>query len=356
MPFPRSRNHGCRLAEIEIYGISAVVMENASLRVTVLSGKGADILEFLYKPRDVDFLWRPPLEPLAPGSFVPSKPRPGGSFSLYYFAGWQEIFPLGSEGVEFRGADIGQHGEVHGLPWSHDILSDSADEISVAFETRCRLTPFRLRRVMTLRSDVPALFIEESATNEGGAEADFMWGHHIAFGPPFLSNECVVEFPPSKVTSWGPDGAPGTRLQFAEGLDWPEVPSDDGPVNLGAVDAPGELEHNQSFVHDMSEGWYAIRNPGKGAGFGLAFDNALFKTVWDWRIGHAAKDAPWWGTGYALALEPFSTFTLPFDRAVREGDSLKLGPGESIRTWLTAVAFDGSGPVSRIARSGEARH
>ncbi len=47
MPFARSRNFGCRVPEIEIFGLPAIVMENAPLRVTILSGKGADILEFL---------------------------------------------------------------------------------------------------------------------------------------------------------------------------------------------------------------------------------------------------------------------------------------------------------------------
>ncbi len=355
MPFARSRNFGCRVSEIEIFGLPAVVMENAPLRVTVLSGKGADILELLYKPRDVDFLWRPPLDPQAPGSFAPSLPPAEGSFSLFYFTGWQEVFPLGSAGVEYRGAKLGQHGEVHGLPWSHDILTDRPDEVSVSFETRCRLTPFRLQRVMTLRSDAPALHIEETVTNEGGEEIDLMWGHHIAFGAPFLGPDCEIQFPAGKATVWGPDRAPGTRLRYAEGLDWPEAFSEDGPVDLSMVAGPDEIEHNQSFVHDMAEGWYAIRNPRLAAAFGLAFDLSVFKTVWDWRIGHKATGAPWWSKGYTVALEPFSTFQVPFDRAVEAGDSLKLGAGESLRTWLTAVAFDGLDPISGIDRNGEVR-
>jgi hypothetical protein len=208
---------------------------------------------------------------------------------------------------------------------------------------------------MTLRSDLPALSIEEVATNEGGEEIDLMWGHHIAFGSPFLGPDCEIQFPASKVTSWGPDGAPGTRLRHAEKLDWPKVPSEDGPVDLSKVVGASEIEHNQSFVHDMSEGWYAIRNPKMAAAFGLAFDSSIFRTVWDWRIGSKAGGAPWWGNGYTVALEPFSTFQVPFDRAVEAGDSLKLGPGKSLQTWMTAVAFDGVSPVSGIGRGGEIR-
>lgn len=343
------------MAEITIFGLGAVVLENARLRVTVLAGKGADIFEFLYKPLDVDFLWRPPLEPMAPSAFLPSVPPARGTFGLFYFAGWQECFPLGSAGVEHRGATIGQHGEVHGLPWSHDVLLDSPDEVSVAFQTRCRLTPFRLTRTLTLRSDIAALLIEETATNEGGAEAEFMWGHHIAFGEPFLGPDCTVQFPASKVTSWGADRAPGTRLRFTAGANWPAVPSEDGPADLSMVTAPGDIRHNQTFVHDLSDGWYSIRSGRLGVGFGLAFDRSVFKTVWDWRIGHQATDAPWWGKGYTVALEPFSTFNVPFDRALQAGEALTLAPGASLNTWLTAVAYEGADPVRAITREGQVR-
>lgn len=352
MGAPRSRNHGCRLAVIKLFDIDAVVLENAPLRVTVLNGKGADIFEFLYKPLDVDFLLRPALEPLPPGAFAPSRPPAGGYFGLYYFAGWQEVFPHGSVGTSYRGAEFGAHGEVHGLPWSCSIVKDDPDEVSVAFETRCRLTPFRLRRTMSLRSDHPSLFIEETTTNEGGEEIDFMWGHHIAFGPPFLGPDCTVQFPPSRVTSWGPDRARGTRLQAADGLAWPQVPSEDGVVDLSKVAGPKDLCHNQTFHHDMAEGWYAIRNERAGAGFALAVDPGVFKVVWDWRIGHLQTGAPSWGAGYTIGLEPFSTFNLPFDRAVEAGDSLVLGPGASLNTWLTASAFAAKGPIRRATRDG----
>ena len=56
--FQHNRNYGCRLTEMVLAGYRAVVLENEKLRVTVIADKGADIYEFLYKPRDVDFMWR----------------------------------------------------------------------------------------------------------------------------------------------------------------------------------------------------------------------------------------------------------------------------------------------------------
>src|SRR5215204_3592098 len=51
----------------------AVFLENEKLRVGVLADKGTDVIEFNYKPRDVDFVWltaggvRNPTAPDGPG-------------------------------------------------------------------------------------------------------------------------------------------------------------------------------------------------------------------------------------------------------------------------------------------------
>lgn len=56
--FARNRNSGCRIT-VDIYfgDIPAVMLENEFIRMTVLAGRGADVVEFLYKPLDVDLVW-----------------------------------------------------------------------------------------------------------------------------------------------------------------------------------------------------------------------------------------------------------------------------------------------------------
>lgn len=52
------RNKGCRINdELRYKGLKTIVMENELLKVTILVDKGTDIIEFLYKPKDVDFMW-----------------------------------------------------------------------------------------------------------------------------------------------------------------------------------------------------------------------------------------------------------------------------------------------------------
>lgn len=58
--YTHERNFGCRVMEYLYRGLPTISLENELLRVTVLAGKGGDIFEFLYKPLDVDFMWRSP--------------------------------------------------------------------------------------------------------------------------------------------------------------------------------------------------------------------------------------------------------------------------------------------------------
>jgi hypothetical protein len=69
-PSRPARNWGARVHEIAVAGVRAVVLENELLRVTVLAGLGSDVIEFCYKPRDLDATW------LSPGGL--RDPRGGG--------------------------------------------------------------------------------------------------------------------------------------------------------------------------------------------------------------------------------------------------------------------------------------
>ena len=60
MDHSSGRSHGCRLIEYTHRNMTFLAMENEFLRVAILVDKGADIVEFLYKPTDTGFLWKEP--------------------------------------------------------------------------------------------------------------------------------------------------------------------------------------------------------------------------------------------------------------------------------------------------------
>ena len=116
--FHHNRNYGCRITELTLEGHRCVALENEELRVTIIADKGTDIYEFLYKPRDVDFMWRTWAGLRERSHFEPSSPRAAGAHLDYYEGGWQELFPNCGNISLHQGAEVGQHGEVLLLPWA----------------------------------------------------------------------------------------------------------------------------------------------------------------------------------------------------------------------------------------------
>src|SRR5665647_1532878 len=130
-----TRNSGCRITdEIRYKGLKALIMENELLRVFILTDKGTDILELLYKPKDIDFMWK------SPKTF-----RGGGidrkDFLESYLGGWQEIVPNGGSPCIYKGANFGLHDETSMIPWDYDILEDGQSKIMVKFYTKLSKVP-----------------------------------------------------------------------------------------------------------------------------------------------------------------------------------------------------------------------
>ncbi len=179
--YTHGRRAGCRASLDYTYqGMRVAFLENAHVRVGVLVDKGADVFEFVYKPRDLDFLWQSPIPMRKP--FVATSALPEGSFHDYYYGGWQEVLPSAGWAQEpYLGTYQGLHGEVSLLPFEAQREEDSPARVSIRFRTRCYRSPLSLERTMAVERDKPTLFITERLVNEGSEAFAVMWGHHPAF-------------------------------------------------------------------------------------------------------------------------------------------------------------------------------
>lgn len=330
-----SANSGCRWMECVWNGITTIIMENNIIRLEILADKGTDIVEFLYKPMDIDFMWRSPIPVYKPYLFIPTAQGKLGNFLDWYPGGWQEIFPNGGGICEYKGAVIGLHGEVALIPWKYSVLEDTVEKLSIKFYTHTYRTTFYIEKIITLEKDKPFVILDEKVVNTGGEEMDFIWGHHPAFGKPFLSPDCVIRIKKAKVMVGKGDGKSYTNLKEGEG-NWPLVDGIDGKkVDISIC--PGERDNVSEvmFLSDLSEGKYEIFNQKLKIGFSFEFPLDVFKYIWFWRIGGGSFEYPWYGRNYNIALEPFSS--LPnLQEAVKRGDSLKLKPGEILSAKIKA--------------------
>jgi len=349
-----SRHYACRVSDrLRLANQRLLVMENELLRVTLLLDKGADIVELRYKPRDLDFLWHSP-NPLFWGSWErESAPAPAGPFPDYYEGCWQEILPNAGRACEWGGAPLGQHGEVWALPWDCKILEDDPGMVWVELTVRCRRMPLSLTRRMILRAGVPALFLDEELHNDSPVDLAVMWGHHPAYGEPFLGPACRIDAPDCQVLV-DPHVGPRSRFDPSRRFTWPESVTTDGArVDISRIAAREEGVDEMYYLTDLSAPWYALVNEDMGLTCALAWGGSAFKCVWYWASLGGDLSWPSWGRYYTVALEPMSSWPAILTNAIEKGTELRLEAGETVEERLTVVVSEKASPVRDVSIGAE---
>ncbi len=348
------RNHSCRLHQYHCRGQRLLFLENDLLRVGVLVDKGADIFEFLFKPTDTDVMLHTPQGIRAP-TVQSVASTAWGSFLDYYEGGWQEILPNGGPPCTYKGVEFGLHGEISTIPWQYRIAMDTVEAVQVTLDVRPFRSPFHLRKSLTLRRGEPILEIEETLENEGGEPMELMWGHHPAFGAPFLSPSCRVDLPEGELLVEVFEDGSGTRIAQSGRHRWPTVPDAQGaPIDFSRPDAPGTGHEDLGYLVNLPEGWYAITNQAMEVGFALRWSLDVFPYLWIWRQFNQAAGYPWYGRVYTMALEPWSSYpSAGLANAIDNGTACLLEPGQSLQASLRAIAYQGARGVDHVAPSGE---
>ena len=347
------RQWGCRVDDRLVWcGYRALLLQNDLIQLVVLVDKGAEIVQFLHKPTDLDVLWRAPN-----GLRPPEATPPGASFFDRWSGGWFEVVPNGGPASSVNGADFGFFAETINVPWAHRILEDTPDCVRVGLWVRTTRTPFLLRKTLTLRRGRAALFIEESLTNEGAEPLPFMWGHHPVVGAPFLDEACRLSAPASTVEVLTAEDGPDHRMGLHQVGQWPWLKDRHGqPLDLRRLPPRSQRSMDNCYLKEFKEGWLAVQNDRAGLGFGLAWDAEVFRYVWIWQALGGGVGYPWYGRTYGIGLEPWSSYPCAgLSAAIENGTARRLAPGETQQAWLTAVLFSPVAEVAAIGRDGTVR-
>jgi len=332
----------CQLSESYIDGMLSLHLENDLVRIGILVDRGSDIFEFRYKPKDIDFLLRLRKGIRNPQSVFSQIRKTANQFEDYYYGGWQVCLP-NSPAFNYRGAELGQHGEVSLIPWQVEIVEESTELVSIKCSAEPLRIPIRIERTLSLKRDSTTLAVEEAVTNYSGTALDIMWGQHIAFGLPFLEDGVIID---TNAKTMEAESAMPEYHRFKRGevYTWPNARSKDGePDNASVIHRKGMAEFADLCYLDGygQNAFYTIKNETKNIGFALTWDGMLFKDLWFWQEFNATKDFPWWGDCYTVALEPWtSKWTQDPLKAIEKNEWLKLKAGETIKTLLRACAFE----------------
>lgn len=353
MLYRKQRNYGCRIQDqLNYQGMRTLVLENEKLRMTLLLDKGSEVIECLYKPLDMDLVWLSENGVHNPMRYLSTSADPVAAFVDYYSGGWQEVLPNGGPTAHYMGAMFGQHGEVAQMPWDYEILQDDESRVQVLLSVKTKKVPFLLEKKLTLSANRAELEVEEMLHNNGAVKLHYMWGHHLAFGKPFIGPGCIIRLPDSiQVITEATHSevcAPG-RIDRDVVHRWP-IATRTGPASEGGnqslVDLSRLPEHGTAsdivYLTGFERlGWYALENPYSGLGLKVSWDAEQFPYLWYWQEFGTTTSYPWYGRHYNIGLEPFSSYpTHGLEEAIRNGSAASIEANEQKRFTMKLQVFE----------------
>ncbi len=340
--YQHNRNYGCRFKKIVYKGYKSLLIENEKLRLLILLEKGSDILEFLYKPKDIDFLWKSHIEIDGSCRNPVTREYKSGSFLDTYEGGWQEILPSFGSAHNYKNTNMGVHGELYSLPWDYEVVADDVYKVRLKLFVRMKRTPFFVEKVITIRTGESFVEIEECIINEGCQKFKFMWGQHPALGKPFLDENCIIDLPDGLNGKTHRANISSTDIMPVDiSFKWPMVNSLDGKeISLNRIMSPEVKTDFRVWLEGFKQGWYAITNRQLKVGFGLKWDCDIFKYLFIWFSYGGWLDAPFYGRCYTVAPELQSSMPDNLEEVISLNRELELKPGEKLKTKYYAIAYE----------------
>ena len=346
--YHHNRNYGCRFHEIEYLGFRSLVLENELLRIIIMYEKGTDIVEFVYKPTDVDFMWRSPAVISSNKKNQLTKEQPTGAFLDEYEGGWQELLPNINNPTNYKGSSLGFHGEACFRVWDYQVITNTVEEVKIKFSLRLNRAPLFVTKTVTIKSYTPAVEFFEEIHNEGDEEFKFTWGHHPAIGKPFLDENCIIDVPEGTIGhTYEKDFSGNSILPLDKEFQWPLLKDKNNrTIDLSKIMSPDLKTAFCISLEQMKEGWYGITNPKIGIGFGMKWDVKIFKYIWMWAVYRGYYNFPFYGRTYNIALEPWSAIPDNLDDVIKAGRELTLEPLQKLNTKFQVIIYESKGRIN----------
>jgi len=326
------RNYKCRVQEVSIYGFKSLILENELLRVMMILDKGCEIVEFNYKKMDLDFVWR---TPNGLGALKNFSRNYSDDYTLtdYYTGGWFEAFPVCGSGGDYFGTHMPVYGEACYLPWDCMIIKDSEEEVIIQASCKTVRSPFYLEKKITIKSMVPALFIEDLIINISPEKLHFNIGYHPNFGKNFIDDGLEFEMPGCEIEILWMDK--NSRFNAGEKGNWPFLKDKNGTISdLRIVPAKRSGISEIINLKNIKDNFAILRNMEKGVEIKISFDKNIFKNILLWIVRNGDGKYPRYGNTNVVCILPKSNHLLKLEDVIKSRDYIEIRPGEKIAAWI----------------------
>lgn len=307
------------------------VLDNGVLRAEVLPGVGGTVTSLRHLASGASVLGSVPWD-------VTEMPEPSGAAAdeaawlTRFNGGWPLMFPNAGDACSVNGTRHGFHGEASVSPWA--VTGRAAGVLWL--RRRFLSVPVTMTRRIALRGDT--LEISESA--EADRPCAVIWGQHVTFGSDLLDGPVEIKAGAARVRACEAFDPPANPLRLGGRGVWPVLPGRRG----AAVDLsrpPAEAAALVCLDRFIAAPFVELHRVDGSLSVRLDWDAAPWPLCWLWIETGGTEDAPWFGRGRLIGVEPCSTWPATGLANARAAGAplVPLAPGTPVTARIALRAF-----------------
>ena len=328
-------SHETSIRQARLGSLEAVVLDNRSLRLTVLPELGGKIASLIWQESGHEYL----LQPTDPESAYLTRSH-GGLFENHEPCGFDECVPTVAECLypedPFPAKRLHDHGDVWCLPSNIEVV-DGQITLTSSLES----VPLQFTKTIKLLENTVRLDYE--TTNLSQSTLKFLWSAH-----PLLRVEPGAEIIlPPEVTQvevgWSKDqrlGKSGDRCS------WPKATGSSSQiVDINRIVSPSANTAEKLFTPRLSEGFCGLFLPRENECIVFYFDPRAvpYIGIWICQGGWPSSQA---GKHFTVALEPCNGRPDSLEKAITRNECAVLGPCGTMR-WRMEIEINRGAPRSQ---------
>lgn len=287
-------------------GVPAMRLEDDTVEVVVLPGRGAKIASLRHRPTSREWLLQPSQQMLPPVSV-------GDDFTSAALSGWDEMLPTITACADPNsGGPLPDHGEVWSRPWH--VEASSPTRLTTSIEGHA--LDYRLTRSIAV-SGAGRIRLDYELGVVGGLPLALLWAAH----PQFVATA-------STRVRLGDDVGAVTQVHpslSSSPIGWPGADAD--RVTALPAGACRKLYLDPS----QPSGGAGLIDEDTGAWLRLAWDPRIVPYLGIWLDNRACAHRP------VVALEPSTGYYDDLSRAFASGQVMTVTPGAPAR-WSIDVS------------------